>query len=174
MFTLSQITALTSSEETKTAEMLSVYNELATALGLKSVNKFADRKTAVRRLNEIVTQANEAGILESEKPTKVTKVKEPKERKSIAVNYLGMRADLYPNGVQQVPTRGATWLKCFELLRAGATEEQLLGVWEGNPKAKTNAYEMTRIFCTRFGWGTRSEDGKIFLITLEEKRNASK
>lgn len=60
-------------ENLKTSEILAHYNEMAESLGLPTVKKFQDRKTAERRYAALLAKFEEATQAEVAKPKKVRK-----------------------------------------------------------------------------------------------------
>jgi len=110
-------------------------------------------------------------------------VQKPKRRasaapKSSAINFLGMRADIAPSTEPQLELKQSTSIRAeaLPMLLQGATYEQLIELFErrsgnrkpGSPRtSKTRIYEMIRILCYHYGYGTQSlENGAVIkLIT---------
>lgn len=57
-----------------TAELVALYNEIATKRGTATVNKFSDKKTAIRRVLAIMSDANSTASVPDEKPESSTTV----------------------------------------------------------------------------------------------------
>ena len=168
----------------KIRELVDKYNEAAATLGANPVKKFKDHKTAVRRTTHILGDLKTSMSTDRSAPPKDGKKSaKPKAAKSAKpkaermwTNFLGMRQDLRP-AAEQVPLKVKNCIRADALvvLLKGATLEQLVTIFDRHDKSRKvnhrkpvhRAYEMVRILCYNYGYGTRSsKDGKtITLIT---------
>jgi len=160
-----------------TTELAAKYNAAALELGEPTVKRFSDKKSALRRTAKILTVANGTKIDPPEPALAPVDPPATVKRQSGSLNYLGMRQDIRPMDDQVVLKReGSIRAACLELLRGGASYDQLVDVFKTFDTTRGRAtkgdyprriYEMIRIFCHHYGYGTRSsEDGQtITLIT---------
>lgn len=166
----------------KSRELVVKYNEAAATLGTNPVKKFKDHKAAVRRTTHILDDLKKSMSADRSAPVKAEKAKPKKSEgakpkaERMWKNFLGMRQDLKPS-TEQVPMKVKNCIRAEALavLLKGATLEQLTVIFDRHDKSRKvkhrkpihRAYEMVRILCYNYGYGTRSsKDGKtITLIT---------
>jgi hypothetical protein len=155
--------------ELTTKQLAEKYNSAAVRLGRPVLKKFSDKKVAIRRTTDILADL-------SNDPPIVPKVKAKKKPDRRGVNFLGMRQD-----IKASPSEARVSLKredsiraeAFKLLVKGATFAELEAIFVAHDERRgisgkkmiRRMYEMVRIFCYYYGWGTKSsDDGTV--ITL--------
>ncbi len=158
----------------KIRELVVKYNEAATTLGGTPIKKFKDHKTAVRRTTTILEELKKSMSKDRSAP----RPKDGGEVKSerLWTNFLGMRQDLRPSSEQvALKSKRSIRAEAVAVLLKGATLKQLTDIFDRHDKSRGvehrapihRAYEMVRILCYSYGYGTRSSaDGEtIKLIT---------
>lgn len=136
-----------------TAELLALYNEKTG----KNVKRFSDRKTALRRVHEIVDGGN-AGLRAKSKRAKA-KAKASKEASERRKGFNFPVADGGPKSIRE----GTNRTKLVEMLTEGATFEDC--VKKAGFKDERNTYQAIRLLHTYCGFGLSEKDGVIKLLS---------
>lgn len=184
-------------EDLTSAKLVELHNLLNAHLEIdKRVNKFADKKTALKRvatkLEEYAKLPEDIDLEVEKEPTpepelelepkikgkdkKKKKKNKKKPSSDSAINFLGMRVDIKPQDKQvSLKREGSIRAVALEKLTEGATLKDLKKIFKKFDKkrgvadkdAVRRSYEMVRIFCYHYGYGTESSaDGSsIKLIT---------
>lgn len=133
------------------------YNEFAAELGEKPVKRFADRKSAERRLAEIAARAKAA-----RKPSK----------KGVSKPRVGFNFAKGENGIRNMRD-GTLRAQVRDALAGGATFDEVCDVVKAfdldrnkNPEnVESRAYGAIRLLHFYVGYGLEERDGKIFLVS---------
>jgi hypothetical protein len=164
-------------ERTSLNDLANIYNDLAQTLGEKSVKKFSDRKSGVRRTLAFLARVDAGPEAEEASKPITTPAPERKLQKS-SINFLGMRQDIKASdeGQKELKRANSGRGRALPLLLAGATYDELRKHFIDADKARGNTYrdpdirmyEMVRIFCHVYGYGTQSsEDGSVVTLVTE-------
>jgi len=157
--------------ETTASALVFAHNEAADALGEKSVNRFSDKESAMRRTLAMFAKAVAAGKATPDAPVKVEKA--PKVK---AVRQMHFTFPVDAAGIKPVKQDGSLRASCVNLLIGdGATLAEVVKLVEAfdarRGKAVGNverrAYELVRIMHYYLGYGMKhnAETGKIRLVT---------
>jgi len=144
-------------ESMTNVQLVQLYNQKAALLGTKTVNRFADQKTAKRRVAEILAQAAK---LESAKP----------KRKNSRENPRGFNLPLGDNPKE--PIEGTLRRRVFDAALKGVTFDnvvQMMLDYDAEVKQPTKnprgrAYKNIRMLHFYAGYGLRTEGGKIYVV----------
>jgi hypothetical protein len=146
----------------KTTELLAVYNKTAKQTNQKTIKRFADKKSAIRRTKNILK------LVESKPATTSTKSKFP----------LGIRSGFKPDRtIIELKKKNTLRSKMLPKLLKGVKEKEILDfveAWHKENKKKLRrstrdaAYELVRIFHFDYGYGLDADElknGKLKLYT---------
>lgn len=158
-------------DELTTSELAKEYNLAAIELGHDEVKRFSDRKAALRRTTGILD------TLRTHKTLPETGAKEKPKGERLWTNFLGMRQDIKASK-EQLPLKSEKSIRAeaLDVLLVGATLGQLTAIFDKHDKRRSathrkaafRAYEMVRIFCYHYGYGTKSSaDGKVITLVTE-------
>lgn len=153
-------------EKLTTSELVSSYNEAAVTLKERTIKRFADRKTAVRRTTEIVNRLPKEAKKTARRPRGMRFVFKPereiRECKSSARATTGDKRTLRQRAVGLL-LQGATFSEVEDMVMKFDRDR---GVPTKNLERR--AYELIRLVHYYLGYGLRQEDtGKIFAYTKE-------
>ena len=150
-------------------ELATKYNKAATTLGTRTVKKFADRKTAIRRTEEILIKLKDHSAPPKKgKKGKTTKAERKKRGMRFVFPFNGQ--DDLRSSLNTKTLRG----QCVDLLRGGAKFSKVEALVEKYDRSKgrkshdveRRAYELVRIMHYYLGYGINHDtDGTIKLHT---------
>ena len=163
--------------ETTASALVFAHNEAADALGEKSVNRFSDKESAMRRTLAMFAKAVAAGKATPDAPAKADEpAKAEKAPKVKAVRQMHFTFPVDAAGIKPVKQDGSLRASCVSLLIGdGATLAEVVKLVEefdarrgkavGNVERR--AYELVRIMHYYLGYGMKhnAETGKIRLVT---------
>lgn len=150
-------------ENLSTAELVALYNEAATELNKPLVKRFSDRKTALRRTEEI----------RKELARKVTPPAKTERKVRQPVFRLGNRepavtkrqsGTLREQCEALLSGEGATFAEVEELVRRFDRERN-----KEPQNVQRRAYGLVRLMHYQLGHGLDDRDGKIKIITAQKR-----
>lgn len=156
-------------ENNTLSELVLIYNSAANEIGEKTVKKFSDKKSAVRRAIAITERLT--AVLEERAKEVVPAPAKPARRFRTKRFVFKPDADIRP-----VKGNGSLREQCIDLLKVGAKFEDVEGLVakfdQDRGKETVNlerrAYELVRIMHYYFGFGIRHDvdgDGTIQIYT---------
>lgn len=161
-----------------TSEIIDRYNAAAEAMGEKSVKKFRDKRTALRRTNEILARVRARDLVRSKAESKPTAAPAPRTRKK-----RGMRFVFRPEtkireckGTARTNSKDKRSLRhrAVDLLLKGASFTEVVALVKQFDKEcgkepkflDRRAYELVRIVHYYLGYGLRQDSsGRITAYT---------
>lgn len=180
-------------------DLVAIYNNIAEITEkFKEVKKFSDHATAVKRTwaallgydmwweQENAVEPVPAPELTPEEIGTIARVVDPvpTPRKGSHINFLGMRCDIAPSAeIAQVQKSSSIRGKALALLLSenGANLDQLTNIFKEADAARGKTsdsytpriYQMVRIFCHSYGYGTQSApDGETIRLITERVKKA--
>lgn len=163
----------------KASALLAIYNEAAKALGERTVTKFSDKPTGVKRTQAIVQRANEiagfvewlktqesvgpakAAVAEKKAAPVAAPAKVAKKERRISFTFKPLRTQKAPKG------EGSLRTLCLAKLLAGAKFDAVVKLVEkfdtnrgkGNGETiERRAYELVRIMHYQLGYGIKHDE----------------
>lgn len=137
-----------------TTALVAEYNRAASLLGERTVNRFSDKETALRRTREIVARA--ALVVRSEEPPAPPPEQPPSaESKPEGKRQRKRRGPWFvfkPGHEQRPPKEGSRRATAFAMLRSehGATQQEIEAACGWTPR---QAYEAIRLIHYMHGYG---------------------
>lgn len=133
------------------AQIAEKYNAIAKKLGVKTVKRFSDRKSAERRLAEIKRQAQGS------------KKKATKKSAASGTRRKGFNFPVVEGGPKDIreDTNRAELVRLLDRPN-GATFDEC--VQKAGFKDERNTYQAIRLLHTYCGFGLKDEDGRIYLV----------
>jgi hypothetical protein len=152
--------------ELTTAQLVEQYNAAATELNKPLVKRFSDRKTAVRRTEEIRKELAEVlRKLEHKQPSaEGRKVRQPVFRFQHRVPEVNKRStdSLRARCEELLSGEGATFAEVETLVREFDAERK-----KPSKNVKQRAYGLIRIMHYQLGHGLDDRDGRIKLVRAQ-------
>ncbi len=168
------------------AQLLHIYNRVATRLGLPMLKTFRDHNTAVSRAEGVLRRADNST---KERTVEGTVMMEPEAQETPMVEEVavkrkgGRKKGTRVKGRFNLPLQsevrsirpGTLRYQAAELLKSGATFEQIEDLVRNfdDEREKTSetvsrrAYEVVRLLHTFIGYGLREDDNGVITLVTE-------
>ena len=168
------------------SELLTIYNRVATRLGLPALKTFRDHNTAVSRAEGVLRRAE---ISTKEKIVEGTVMMEPEAQETPMVEEIvakrggGRKKGSRTKGRFNLPLKsevrsireGTLRYQAAQLLKTGATFDQIEALVRDfdDEREKTSetvsrrSYEVVRLLHTFIGYGLREDDNGVITLVTE-------